>query len=97
MLHGSLYLGIEFYLFVSYSGMKGRGSMYKFLNARSTFQNLQVDPLSFITPRNKQVEFNPNIYTLSKLFRFGDEISVFNAQHRHRKSFYNLPDIFVLL
>ena len=27
--------------------------------------------------RNKQVEFNPNIYTLSKLSRFGYEISVF--------------------
>ena len=27
--------------------------------------------------RNKQVEFNPYIYTLSKLFRFGYEISVF--------------------
>ena len=27
--------------------------------------------------RNKQVEFNPYIYTLSKLYRFGYEISVF--------------------
>ena len=27
--------------------------------------------------RNKQVEFNPYIYTLSKLSRFGYEISVF--------------------
>ena len=27
--------------------------------------------------RNKQVEFNPYIYTLSKLARFGYEISVF--------------------
>ena len=27
--------------------------------------------------RNKQVEFNPNIYTLSKLYRFGYEISGF--------------------
>ena len=26
--------------------------------------------------RNKQVEFNPYIYTLSKLYRFGYEISV---------------------
>ena len=30
--------------------------------------------------RNKQVEFNPYIYTLSKLFRFGHEISVLNTQ-----------------
>ena len=31
--------------------------------------------------RKKQVEFNPYIYTLSKLFRFfGYEISVFNTQ-----------------
>ena len=33
--------------------------------------------------RNKQVEFNPYIYTLSKLYRFhgfGYEISVFNTK-----------------
>ena len=30
--------------------------------------------------RNKQVEFNPYIYTLSKLSRFVNEISVFNTQ-----------------
>ena len=30
--------------------------------------------------RNK-VEFNPYIYTLSKLYRFGYEISVFNTKH----------------
>ena len=29
--------------------------------------------------RNKQVEFNPYIYTLSKLSSFGQEISVFNT------------------
>ena len=44
------YLGIEFYLFVSHGGMNDRGSMCKFRNARSTFWNLQVDPLSFIPP-----------------------------------------------
>ena len=34
--------------------------------------------------RNKQVEFNPYIYTLttlSKLYRFGYEIPVFNTKH----------------
>ena len=31
--------------------------------------------------RNKQVEFNPYIYTLSELYRFGYEISVFNTKH----------------
>ena len=31
--------------------------------------------------RNKPVEFNPYIYTLSKLYRFGHEISVFNTKH----------------
>ena len=30
--------------------------------------------------RNKQVEFNPYMYTLPKLSRFGYEISVFNTQ-----------------
>ena len=58
-----------------------RGSTCKFRNARSAFRNLHVDPLSFHTSmRNKQVEFNPYIYTLttlSKLYRFGYEISVF--------------------
>ena len=58
-----------------------RGSTFKFRNARSAFRNLHVDPLSLHTSmRNKQVEFNPYIYTLttlSKLYRFGYEISVF--------------------
>ena len=43
------YLGIEFYLFVSHSGMKDRGSTCKFRNARSAFRNLHVDPRSLIT------------------------------------------------
>ena len=44
-----------------------RGSTCKFRNARSAFRNLHVDPLSLHTSmRNKQVEFNPYIYTLSK-------------------------------
>ena len=46
----SVYLGIEFFLFVSHGGMNDRGSMCKFRNARSTFRNLHVDPLSFIPP-----------------------------------------------
>ena len=72
------HLGIEFYLFVSHGGMDDRGSTCKFHNARSAFRNLHLDPLSFVTSmRNKQVEFNPYIYTLSKLSRFGYEISVF--------------------
>ena len=62
-----------------------RGSTCKFRNARSAFRNLHVDPLSIHTfMRNKQVEFNPYIYTLttlSKLYRFGYEISVFNTKH----------------
>ena len=33
--------------------------------------------------RNKQVEFNPYIYTLSKLYHFDYEISVFLKGHRH--------------
>ena len=36
---------------------------------------------------NKQVEFNPYIYTLSKLYRFGYEISVFLIQNT-RSLFY---------
>ena len=56
--------------------------MCKFRNARTAFRNLHVDPLSRHTfMRNKQVEFNPYIYTLSKLYRFGYEISVFNTKH----------------
>ena len=62
-----------------------RGSTCKFRNARSAFRNLHVEPLSLHTfMRNKQVEFNPYIYTLttlSKLYRFDYEISVFNTKH----------------
>ena len=45
-----VYLGIEFYLFVSHGGMNDRGSTCKFRNAQSAPQNLPVDPLSFIPP-----------------------------------------------
>ena len=40
--------------------------------------------------RNKQVEFNPYIYTLSKLYRFGYELSVFLIQNSEiiRSLFY---------
>ena len=40
----------EFYLFVSHGGMNDRGSTCKFRNAQRAFQNLHVDPLSFIPP-----------------------------------------------
>ena len=46
------------------------------------FRDLHVGPLSLHTSmRNKQVEFNPYIYILSKLYRFGCEISFFNTKH----------------
>ena len=70
-------LGIEFYLFVSHGGMNDRESTCKFCNARSAFRNLHVNPVFHTSMRNKQVEFNPNIYTLSKLSRFCYEISIF--------------------
>ena len=58
---------------------------YEATEGPSAFRNLHVDPLSLHTSmRNKQVEFNPYIYTLttlSKLYRFGYEISVFNTKH----------------
>ena len=41
-------LWIEFYLFVSNSGMKDGGSTCKFRNARSAFRNLHMDPVSII-------------------------------------------------
>ena len=74
-LYTLIVLGIEFYLFVPHGGMNDRGSTCKFRNAQSAFRNLHVDPLSFM--RNKQVKFNPYIYSLSKLPCFGYEISVF--------------------
>ena len=52
--------------------------------------------------RNKQVEFNPYIYTLSKLSHFGYEISVFKyttgryseqPAHTSRLSFYGKIDV----
>ena len=72
-----IYIGIEFYLFVSHRGMNDRGSTCKFRNARSAFRNLQWILCPSYPMRNKQVEFNPYIYTLSTLSCFGYEISVF--------------------
>ena len=80
------------------------GSTCKFRNARSAFRNLHVDPLSLHTSmRNKQVEFNPYIYTLttlSQLYRFGYEISVFLIQNtrslfygRHYSSLHRLMSL----
>ena len=59
--------------------MKDGGSMCEFrnkINAQSAFRNLQVNPVFHNTMRDKQVKFKYNIYTLSTLSRFGDEISV---------------------
>ena len=59
-----------------------RGSTCKFRNARSAFRNLHMDPLSLHTSmRNKQVEFNPYIYTLSKLYRLATKYPFFNTKH----------------
>ena len=86
------HFGIEFYLFFFLMEVwSDRGSTCKFRNAQSAFRNLHVDPLWLHTSmRNKQVEFNPYIYTLttlSKLYRFGYEISVFQIQNT-RSLFY---------
>ena len=56
--------------------MKDRGSTCKFRNAQSAFPNLYVDPVFDNTMRNKQVEFNPYIYTFFKLSCIGYEISI---------------------
>ena len=62
-----------------------RGFTCKFRNARSAFRNLHVDPLSLHTSmRNKQVEFNPYIYTLttlSKLYVLATKYPFFNTKH----------------
>ena len=62
--------------------MKDRGSMWKFGNARSTFRNLHVDPLSFMT-LSETNKYNQSlylyIYTLSKLSHFRNEISVLKS------------------
>ena len=68
-ISGAILLGIEFYLFVSHGGMNDRGSTCKFRNA-------WILCLSYLHEK-KKIEFNPYIYTLSKLSRFGYEISVF--------------------
>ena len=60
--------------------------------------------------RNKQVEFNPYIYTLSKLSRFGYEISVFKyttgrhseqppeqLAHTSRQPFHGKMDVKIFL
>ena len=46
------------------------GPRVNFIMREALFRNLHVDPLSLHTSmRNKQVEFNPYIYTLSNLYR----------------------------
>ena len=79
-----IYLGIEFYLSVSHGGLNYRGSTYIFCNARSAlglafvlmlrpfFSELvmSTDLLSFEHP-------SVLLFCLSKLSRFGYEISVF--------------------
>ena len=60
--------------------------------------------------RNKQVEFNPYIHTLSKLSRFGYEISVFKyttgryaeqppeqPAHASRQQFHGKMDVKIFL
>ena len=65
-------------MFVSHEGMNDRGSMCKFRNARRDFLKFTRGSSVFHNSmRNKQVEFNPYIYNLSKFFCFGYEISVF--------------------
>ena len=73
-----IHLGIEFYLFFSNGGMNDRGSMCKFRNAQSAFRKCtRRSSVNHNSMRNKQLEFNPYIYTLSKLSHFSYEISVF--------------------
>ena len=61
------------------------GPRVNFVMHEALFEIYTWIPLSLHTSmRNKQVEFNPYIYTLtslSKLYRFGYEISVFNTKH----------------
>ena len=63
-----------------------RGSTCTFRNARSALRNLHVDPLSLHTfMRNKQVEFNPYIYTLTTLYIYCTVLATkypfFNTKH----------------
>ena len=74
-------LWIEFHSFVSHSVIKDRESTCKFRNVWSDFRKFTCGFSVFHnTTRNKKVEFNPYIYTLSKLSHFGYEISIFNTQ-----------------
>ena len=66
--------------------MKDRGSTSKLSALRTITRESSV---FHNTLRNKQVEFKPYIYTLSKLSRSGNEIFVFNTeqggiQNNHR-------------
>ena len=81
-------LGIEFYLFVSHGGMNDRGYTCKFRISQSAFSKFTRRSSVFHTSmRNKHVEFNPYIYTLSKLSCFGYEISVFKYTTADRAVF----------
>ena len=65
----SCYIGIKFYLFVSHGDMNDRGPTCNFRNARSAFRT-RGSSVFHTSMRNKQVEFNPYIYTLSQLSIF---------------------------
>ena len=61
--------------------MKDRGLTSKFRNAKNTFLKFTRGSSVFHnTMKNKKVEFNSYMYSLSKLSCFGYEISVFNTQ-----------------
>ena len=70
-------LGIEFYLFVSHGGRNDRGFSVNFVMRDALFEVYGGSSVFHTSMRNKQVEFNSYIYTLSKLSRLGYEISVF--------------------
>ena len=74
-------LGIEFYLFVPltwrYIVWMTEGPCVNFVMREALFEIYMWILCLHTSMRNKKVEFNPYIYTLSKLSRFCYEISVF--------------------
>ena len=78
----NLYLGIEFYLFVSHGGMNDRGSTCKFRNARSPFRNLDVDPcLSYLHEKQTSRIQSFYLYFMKIVPFWLRNIRIFNTKH----------------
>ena len=67
--------GIDFYFFICSKCYERQGSFVNFL-MRKALSKIYTWTLCFQNTEHQKVEFNPHIYSLSKLFRLSWEITV---------------------